>query len=88
MHKTVHRQVKDQLTNQVRGLGDRVAEYQKTYDQAPEDYVENTQFPNLKVPIGVGFYLPAKWIKHLDSGNITCCTLVVVHAWGITDVVT
>jgi hypothetical protein len=61
--ETVHCQVEDQLSEQIKGLGDRVADYQKTYDQAPEGYIENTRFLNLKVPIGAGFYLPAKWIK-------------------------
>jgi hypothetical protein len=62
-HETIHHQVEDQLSEQIKGLGDRVADYQKTYDQAPEGYIENTRFLNLKVPIGAGFYLPAKWIK-------------------------
>jgi hypothetical protein len=62
-HEMVHCVVEDRLSQQIRGLGDQVANYQKTYDQAPEGYIENTRFPNLKVPIGAGFYLPAKWIK-------------------------
>jgi hypothetical protein len=41
-HETVHCQVEDQLSKQIRGLGNKVAEYQKTYDQAPEGYIENT----------------------------------------------
>jgi hypothetical protein len=33
--------------------------------------MENNKFPLLKVPIGAGFYLPAKWIKRLDNGKVT-----------------
>jgi hypothetical protein len=64
--------VEDHLSEQIQGLGDKVAEYQKTYNQEPEGYTKNTQFPNLKVPIGAGFYLPIKWIKRLDDGTISC----------------
>jgi hypothetical protein len=66
--------VEDQLSEQIKELRDQVANYQKTYDQAPEGYIENTRFPHLKVPIGAGFYLPAKWIKQCDDGDIICFT--------------
>jgi hypothetical protein len=72
--ETVHRWVEDKLGEQIKGLGDRVAKYQKTYDQAPDGYVKNTWFPNLKVPIGAGFYLPTKWIRQCNNGNIACFT--------------
>jgi hypothetical protein len=48
-----------------------MAEYQQTYNQEPKGYVENTWFPHLKVPIGAGFYLLVKWVKHLDSSDIS-----------------
>jgi hypothetical protein len=67
-----HHEVESQLNKQLQGLGDKVAEYQWTYDQEPEGYTENMQFPNLKLPIRAGFYLPAKWIKQLNDGNISC----------------
>jgi hypothetical protein len=73
-HETVHCQVEDQLSEQIKGLRDQVVEYQKTYNQAPKGYIENTCFPNLKVPTGAGFYLPAKWIKRCDDGDIACFT--------------
>jgi hypothetical protein len=71
-HKTTHREVEDCLSEQIWGLGDKVAKYQKTYDQEPGGYTENTWFLNLKLPIRAGFYLPAKWIKGLNSGDISC----------------
>jgi hypothetical protein len=59
----MHCEVEDQLSEQLRGLGDKVSKYQHTYEQEPEGYIENTQFLSLKLPIRAGFYLPAKWIK-------------------------
>jgi hypothetical protein len=66
--------VEDPLSEQIKGFSDQVADYQKTYNQAPEGYIENTRFLNLKVPIGAGFYLPTKWIKQRDDGDIACFT--------------
>jgi hypothetical protein len=67
-----HCEVENCLSKQLQGLGDKMAEYQQTYDQEPEGYVKNMWFPHLKVPIGAGFYLPVKWVKHLDNDNISC----------------
>jgi hypothetical protein len=63
--------VENYLSEQIWGLRDKVAKYQRTYDQEPESYTTNTRFPNLKVPIGAGFYLPVKWVKQLNDGNIS-----------------
>jgi hypothetical protein len=67
-----HHKVEGHLSKQIQGLRDKVAKYQKTYDQELEGYTENMCFPNLKLPIRAGFYLPAKWIKHLNTGDISC----------------
>jgi hypothetical protein len=72
--ETVHQEVEDWLSKQICGLGDKVAKYQKTYDQVPNRYVENMHFLSLKVPIGAGFYLLVKWIKRLDTGDVSCFT--------------
>jgi hypothetical protein len=73
-HETTHCKVEECLGEQIQGLGDKVAKYQKTYDQEPNSYTENMCFPHLKAPIWAGFYLPAKWIKRLDTGDISCYT--------------
>jgi hypothetical protein len=67
-----HHEVENRLSNQLQGLGDKVSKYQHNYKQEPEGYIENMRFPNLMLPIGAGFYLPTKWIKHLNDGNISC----------------
>jgi hypothetical protein len=56
-HEMTHQEVEDHLSKQIKGLRDKIAEYQKTYNQEPEGYIENMCFPNLKLPIGAGFYL-------------------------------
>jgi hypothetical protein len=66
--------VEECLNKQIQGLGDKVANYQAIHNQQPDRYIENTCFPNLKLPIGAGFYLPAKWIKSLDTRDILCFT--------------
>jgi hypothetical protein len=66
--------VEEHLNKQIQGLGDKVANYQAIHNQQLDGYIENTQFLNLKLPIGAGFYLPAKWIKYLDTSNISCFT--------------
>jgi hypothetical protein len=68
--ENTNRGVQDRLADQVRRLGDEVREYQKVYEDALEGYMENNKFPLLKVPIGASFYLPAKWIKRLDNGEV------------------
>jgi hypothetical protein len=59
------------LRNQVQGLGDKVQEYQEIYENAPDGYDENTRYPQLRIPIGNGFYLPAKWIQRRDK-DVAC----------------
>jgi hypothetical protein len=71
-HEATHQEVEDHLSKQICSLGGKIAEYQKTYDQEPDGYTENTCFSNLKLPIGAGFYLPTKWIKHLNNSDISC----------------
>jgi hypothetical protein len=66
--------VEDKLSEQIRELGDQVHKYQKTYNDMPEGYIENMHFPNLKVPIGASFHLLAKWIKRLDTGDMSYFT--------------
>jgi hypothetical protein len=73
-HETAHHEVEECLSRQVQGLEDQVAKYQATHDQQLGRYIENTHFLNLKLPIRAGFYLPAKWIKHLNTRDISCFT--------------
>jgi hypothetical protein len=60
------------LNNQIEGLSQRVMEYTNTFEQAPEGYVLNVHFPNLRIPIGHGLLRPVKWVKQLESGSVSC----------------
>jgi hypothetical protein len=51
------------LSEQVQGLGDCLMGYEDTFERAPDDFQLNTNYPNLKIPIGDGLWRPAKWIK-------------------------
>lgn len=62
------------LQRQIDGLADRVMEYEETYNTAPEGYVINLNYPDLRVPIGNGLYRPAKWVKQEDHGLVSCYT--------------
>jgi hypothetical protein len=68
--ENTNRGVQDCLADQVRRLSNEVREYQKVYEDALEGYMENNKFLLLKVPIGAGFYLPAKWIKCLNNSEV------------------
>jgi hypothetical protein len=56
------------LSDQVQGLGDRLLGYEETFERAPDDFQLNTNYPNLKIPIGDGLWRPAKWIKQGEDG--------------------
>jgi hypothetical protein len=56
------------LSEQVQGLGDRLMGYEETFEQAPDDFQLNNNYPNLKIPIGDGLWHPTKWIKQGEDG--------------------
>ena len=62
------------LNTQIEGLAERVQEYENTFQTAPEGYVENVHFPNLRIPVGNGLYRPVKWVKQGEDGFMYCHT--------------
>jgi hypothetical protein len=62
------------LNAQIEGLASRVQEYENTFEAAPEGYVENVHFPNLRIPVGNGLYRPVKWVKQGEDGFMYCHT--------------
>ena len=62
------------LNEQIEGLANRVQEYENTFETAPEGYVENVHFPNLRIPVGNGLYRPVKWVKQGEDGFMYCHT--------------
>ena len=51
-----HLSTTNTLNAQIEGLANRVQEYENMFEIAPEGYVENVHFPNLRVPVGNGLY--------------------------------
>ena len=44
--------------------------YTETYEQAPNGYVCNTMYPNLKIPLGEGAYAEAYWVTPTHDGYV------------------
>jgi hypothetical protein len=56
------------LSEQVQGLGDCLMGYEDTFEQAPDNFQLNINYPNLKIPISDGLWRPTKWIKQGEDG--------------------
>src|SRR6267142_440423 len=60
------------FTEQIKGLQDRILEYEETFKQAPEGYIlNNGRVPHFRIPCGHGLSCPAKWIKLNDDGTVS-----------------
>jgi len=60
------------FTEQIKGLQDRILEYEETFERAPEGYILNDRrVPHFCIPCGHGLSCPAKWIKLNDDGTIS-----------------
>src|SRR6266850_1732959 len=60
------------FTEQIRGLQDRILEYEETFERAPEGYIlNNRRVPHFHIPCGHGLSRPAKWIKLNDDGTVS-----------------
>jgi len=59
------------FSEQIRGLQDRILEYEETFERAPEGYVLNDgRVPHFCIPCSHGLSRPAKWIKLNDNGTV------------------
>src|SRR6267142_2612332 len=57
---------------QVRGLQERILEYEETFERAPEGYILNDgRVPHFRIPCGQGLSRLAKWIKLNDDGMVS-----------------
>src|SRR6267142_2262728 len=60
------------FTEQIRGLQDRILQYEETFERAPEGYILNDgRVPHFRIPCGHGLSRPAKWIKLNDDGMVS-----------------
>src|SRR6267142_471650 len=60
------------FTDRIKGLEDRILEYEETFERAPEGYILNDgRVPHFRIPGGTGLSQPAKWIKLSDDGRVS-----------------
>jgi len=60
------------FTEQIKGLQDRILEYEETFERAPEGYVlNNERVPHFRIPCSHGLSRPAKWIKLNNDGTVS-----------------
>ena len=66
-----HNQEKKHFLERIKWLENCLAKHKETIQQCPKGYEENTQYPGLKINIGIGLHHLVKWIKLLDEGTVT-----------------
>src|SRR6266850_4213139 len=60
------------FTERIKGLEDRILEYEETFERAPEGYILNDRrIPHFRIPCGHGLSRPAKWIKLNDDRTVS-----------------
>jgi len=60
------------FTERIKGLEERILEYEETFERAPEGYILNDgRVPHFRIPCGNGLSRPAKWIKLNDDGTVS-----------------
>ena len=46
--------------------------YAETYEQAPDGYICNTMYLDLKIPVGEGAYTEAYWVTAAHNRYVQC----------------
>src|SRR5882672_7690076 len=60
------------FTERIKGLEERILEYEQTFERAPDGYILNDgRVPHFRIPCGNGLSRPAKWIKLNDDGTVS-----------------
>src|SRR6267142_2859854 len=60
------------FSERIKGLENRILEYEETFERAPEGYILNDgHVPHFRIPCGHGLSRPAKWIKLNDDGTVS-----------------
>jgi len=60
------------FTEQIKGLQDRILQYEETFKRAPEGYILNDgRIPHFHIPCSHGLSRLAKWIKLNDDGMVS-----------------
>jgi len=56
--------------DRIKRLESTIEGYAETYKQAPDGYIRNTMYPNLKIPLGKGVYAEAYWVTPAHDGYV------------------
>jgi len=68
--KEIHRFAVIAFDDWIKRLESTIEGYAKTYEQAPDGYVRNTMYPDLKIPLGEGAYAEAYWVTPAHDGYV------------------
>ena len=66
----VHRFAVLAFEDKIKRLESAIEGYAETYERAPEGYVRNTMYPDLKIPHGKGAYSEAYWVTPAHDGYV------------------
>jgi len=69
-HKEIHRFAVLAFKDKIKRLESTIEGYAKTYERAPDRYVRNTMYPDLKIPLGEGVYAEAYWVTPAHNGYV------------------
>jgi len=69
-HKEIHRFAMLAFEDKIKRLESTIEGYAETYEQAPDGYVRNTMYPDLKIPLGEGAYTEAYWVTPAHNGYV------------------
>jgi len=56
--------------DKIKRLKSTIKGYAETYERAPDGYVRNTMYPDLKIPLGEGAYAEAYWVTPAHNGYV------------------
>jgi len=66
----IHRFAVIAFEDKIKRLESTIEGYAKTYERAPDRYVHNTMYPDLKIPLGEGAYAEAYWVTPAHDGYV------------------
>jgi len=66
----IHRFAVLAFEDKIKRLESTIEGYTETYERAPDRYVRNTMYPDLKIPLGEGVYAEAYWVTPAHDGYV------------------
>jgi len=68
--KEIHHFVVIAFEDRIKWLESTIEGYTETYKRAPDGYIHNTMYPDLKIPCGEGAYAEAYWVTPAHNGYV------------------